>query len=50
MKATKHEADYRIGTPTNHCKLCTMFRPPHGCTSVLGKISPQGLCDYFERK
>jgi hypothetical protein len=26
-----------------------MFRPPHGCTSVRGKIDPGDLCDYFQR-
>lgn len=27
-----------------------MFRPPHGCTAVEGKVSARGLCDYSSGK
>ena len=49
MKATKAEANYRRGDVEHHCAICTMFRPPGGCTSVEGKIKPADLCDYFKR-
>lgn len=49
-KTTKEGANYRQGTPTRKCALCTMFRPPHGCTAVLGTIRPQDVCDFFRRK
>lgn len=53
-KATKAEANYRPGADPTICANCTMFveayRGPHGCTAVEGRISPHGLCDYFEPK
>lgn len=49
-KASKAEARYRTGSAARHCSLCTMWRPPASCTKVAGDISPQGLCDYFEKK
>lgn len=48
-KATKSEAHYRKGSPSKHCGLCTMFRPPHDCTAVDGTIEPTDVCDYFKR-
>lgn len=48
-KATKAHAHYRAGDDHRRCALCTMFRPPHGCTAVKGSISSRGLCDYFHR-
>lgn len=50
QKATKAKAHYRGGTQQKHCRICSMFRGPHGCTAVKGQISPHGVCDYFERK
>lgn len=50
VKATKEAADYRPGSDGTKCKNCTMFIPPASCSAVQGKISPQGLCDYFRRK
>lgn len=45
----KAEADYVGHAVDGHtCRTCTMFRPPQSCTSVEGKISPDGYCDYFE--
>lgn len=49
-KATKEKANYRDGTPTRRCGLCTMYRPPGSCTAVQGAISRSKLCDYFERR
>ena len=49
-KDTKEEANYRMGDETASCAQCTMFRQPESCTEVAGKISPDGLCDYFEPK
>lgn len=48
-KSTKAQAHYRNGTEAEHCAICTMFRAPNACTAVQGKISPQVLCDYFEK-
>lgn len=50
VKVTKAEAHYRNGTEAQRCAICSMFRAPDACTAVKGKISPQALCDYFERK
>lgn len=49
-KSTKAEAHYQ-GRPKGSacCKLCTMFRPPSGCTAVKGAVSPNGWCEYFKR-
>jgi hypothetical protein len=49
-KSSKAEADYRDGTPDEHCGRCTMFRPPHSCTAVDGVIHSYGVCDYFKDK
>ena len=49
MKATKAEANYRRGDLEHHCAICTMFRPPNGCISVIGHIKRADLCDYFKR-
>jgi hypothetical protein len=49
-KETKAASDYRTGSAARHCSICTMWQPPNGCTKVAGTISPQGLCDYFEKK
>lgn len=49
-KATKAEADYRDGTPEEHCGKCTMFRQPKSCTAVEGVIRYSGVCDYFKSK
>lgn len=49
-RSTKEEADYRDGNEYQCCRLCSMFRPPSSCTSVKGRIRPEGLCDYFEYK
>lgn len=48
-KASKAKAHYRDGSKSRHCGLCTMFRKPHGCTAVKGKIDRDKLCDYFAR-
>jgi hypothetical protein len=50
VKATKATAHYRLGTKSEHCSICTMFRSPASCTSVKGHIRAQDTCDYFELK
>lgn len=47
-KASKKTANYRAGTKSRHCGICTMFVAPHGCTAVNGRIDPDDLCDYFK--
>lgn len=47
---SKKDADYRKGTPAEHCGNCTMFRPPKSCTLVEGVITFGGVCDYFKKK
>lgn len=49
-KSSKAEADYRDGSPAEHCGICTMFRPPKSCTAVEGVIRFGGVCDYFDKK
>jgi hypothetical protein len=49
-KETKKDAGYREGRKDYKCALCTMFRPPHQCTTVKGWISPLDVCNYFEPK
>jgi hypothetical protein len=57
-KISKEEARYRPGTASRHCEICSMFLDSEHdnkngdgkCTLVEGPISPQGLCDYFERQ
>ncbi len=58
--ASKTRVNALSGSKSKHCSLCTMFVPPTpasagagDCTAVKkgeDGISPQGLCDYFERK
>lgn len=47
---SKEEARYRPREGKKRCAACTMFRAPSSCTLVKGRISPDGLCDYFEPK
>jgi hypothetical protein len=49
-KESKADAHYRTGSAARHCSLCTMWRPPASCTKVAGAISPEALCNYFEKK
>lgn len=43
--------NYRKGTATKRCALCTMFRTdPIRCTAVKPPIEKDGLCDIFKRK
>jgi hypothetical protein len=47
-KISKSQAHYRTATDGARCANCTMFKAPGACTLVDGKISPAGVCDYFE--
>jgi hypothetical protein len=50
-KVTKGYAQYRDKPKGDaQCDRCTMFRAPHGCTTVRGRIQPYGWCKYFKRK
>lgn len=49
-RISKSEAEYVEAVKKDHCKDCKMFREPRACTLVLGYISPEGHCRYFERK
>jgi hypothetical protein len=49
-KVSKAEAHYRAGNENECCGICTMFRPPFGCTAVEGEIRAHDLCDLFEAK
>ena len=50
-KSTKLDAHYR-NSPKGEmrCGKCGMFRPPHSCSAVEGRISPDGYCTYFKAK
>jgi Putative amidoligase enzyme len=49
-KSTKAVAKYQ-DMPRNgqRCDHCTMWRPPHGCSAVKGKIAANGWCSYYKR-
>lgn len=48
-KSSKETADYQPEPKGKQkCNRCTMYLPPMGCSSVAGKISPQGWCKYWE--
>jgi len=49
-KSTKAVAKYQA-MPHNgqRCDHCTMWRPPHGCSAVSGKIAANGWCSYYKR-
>lgn len=32
------------------CGTCTMFKPPFGCTLVLGLISTDAVCSFWDGK
>ena len=32
------------------CSGCRLFKPPHGCSVVTGKISPNGWCIAWVKK
>jgi hypothetical protein len=49
-KASKAEVNYREGTRSRHCGICTKFEPPHACRHVAGKIEASDVCDRFVRK
>lgn len=50
-KESKSHAKYQ-GEPKGNqkCSNCTMWRPPHGCTKVMGKIAKDGWCKYWQGK
>jgi len=49
-KASKATAKYRNEPKENQkCSNCTMWRPPNACTSVKGKISPEGWCKWYKK-
>ncbi len=50
-KVSKATADYQDHPKEQErCDKCTMWRPPHGCTAVRGKIDADGWCKYYEKK
>jgi hypothetical protein len=49
QKQDQQAVNYRPAEdPATACSQCNNFQPPDGCSLVLGKISPTGLCDLFE--
>ena len=51
QKMSQKEAEYQP-TPKNGqtCVACEQFTPPAGCKIVVGKVSPQGWCQFFATK
>lgn len=49
-KALKSDVHYRKGKGERRCEYCTMFRPPHGCTAVVGIIDEDDVCDLYKRR
>jgi hypothetical protein len=49
-KASKAVAKYQNEPKgSEKCSNCNMWREPNGCTSVKGKISPDGWCKWYAR-
>jgi len=49
-KVSKRSVGYGHGVSHRKCALCVMWRPPHACTLVAGRIEAGGVCEKFERK
>jgi hypothetical protein len=50
-KASKESVNYQDNPKGNEkCSNCTMWRPPNACTSVKGKICPDGWCKLHKYK
>jgi hypothetical protein len=49
QKMSLAEAQYQ-DRPKNglSCAACALFRPPRSCVVVLGDISPNGWCRFFD--
>jgi hypothetical protein len=48
-KASQQEAEYQPQSKGGlSCEACTQFRPPHDCQIVVGEISPEGWCKFFD--
>lgn len=50
-KMSQKQAAYQA-TPKGdqQCDKCKLFQPPDACTTVEGKISPNGWCRLFQPK
>lgn len=49
-KASKAVAKYQNEPKgSEKCSNCNMWIEPNGCTSVKGKISPDGWCKWYSR-
>lgn len=46
-KAEQADVNYREGSEEAACAMCVNFQPPDRCHTVLGEISPAGICDQF---
>ena len=47
MKVSKADANYRAPVDRKQCHTCTMFVAPDRCTKVMGLISPNGHCKFY---
>ena len=49
QKMSHREAEYQ-DAPKNGltCAACTLFHPPRSCEVVVGDISPNGWCKFFD--
>jgi len=45
-RLSKEEVNYRMG---EKCLTCEYFYPLNSCSLVDGNISPEALCDKYER-
>jgi hypothetical protein len=48
-KMKKEEAQYQKGQPFHNCGKCSFYQSGH-CQIVLGHISPEMGCRYFQQK
>ena len=46
---SKAKAGYVADTVKGQrCDQCTMWRPPNGCSAVIGIIKPNGWCKWWK--
>ena len=48
-RATKSAVNYRHGSITRRCGICTFMLMDGTCQVVQGKVKPNDVCDLFVR-
>lgn len=50
QKVSQTDANYRKGSPVEHCGLCQYFEGGDQCSQVEGPISPYGISDIYRSR